>query len=299
MRILRLLAALALGSSALGARGASLPPLRVVTLSTVLSEIAREVGGDQVTVVGLVRPGVDPHTFNPSPADIRAVADAQVVLASGLNLEAYLDRLVAGSGSAGRVLAVGDALPSAVSAPGAPAGGERDPHWWHGLDNMVAATDIVRAEFALARPASAAAFGANARAYQARLRRLKAWAAGEISRLPPDRRHLVTSHDAFGYFARDYGFEVHAILGLSTDSEADARHLAYLIDLIRREGIPTVFAEESANPRLVENLVRETGVRLGATLYADGLGLPGSGAETFESMYRHNVVAIVDGLSPR
>jgi len=299
MRMPRLLAALGLAAAACGAQGAQTPPLRVGSLTTVLSEIAREVGGSHVSVVGLVQPGVDPHTFNPSPADIRAVADAEVVLASGLSLEAYLDRLVAGSGSSGRVVAVGDALPEAVAMAGVPGAGERDPHWWHSLDCMLIATDIVRAEFAKARPAAAADFSANAEAYQARLRGLKAWAAAEIGRLPPNRRHLVTSHDAFGYFARDYGFEVHAISGLSTDSEADARHLAGLIDLIRRERIPAVFAEDSANPRLVENLVRETGVRLGATLYADGLGPPGSGAETYDSMYRHNVRAIVDALSAR
>jgi zinc/manganese transport system substrate-binding protein len=290
-------ATLGLGAVACSARDAQERPLRVVTLSTVLSEIAREVGGDHVSVVGLVRPGVDPHTFNPSPADIRAVADADVVLASGLSLETYLERLVAGSGSNARVLAVGDALPSPISMPGAPGDGEKDPHWWHSLDCMMLATDIVRAEFARERPACAVAFSANARAYQARLQSLKAWAAGEIDKLPPGRRHLVTSHDAFGYLARDYGFEVHAISGLSTDSEADARHLASLVDLVRREKIPAVFAEDSANPRLVENLVRETGVRLGATLYADGLGPLGSGAETYEAMFRHNVRAIVEALS--
>ena len=294
MRISRARVVLVLAAAACGARGAQTAPLRVATLSTVLSEIAREVGGSQVSVVGLVRPGVDPHSFNPSPADVRAVADAEVVLASGLSLEAYLDRLVAASGSVGRVVAVGDALPAAAGTQG-----ERDPHWWHSLDCMLAATGIVQAEFARARPAAAAEFSANAEAYRARLRALKAWAAGQIGRLPPNRRHLVTSHDAFGYFARDYGFEVHAISGLSTESEADARHLAGLIDLIRREAIPAVFAEESANPRLVENLVRETGVRIGATLYADGLGPPGSGAETYDSMYRHNVRAIVDALSAR
>ena len=268
-----------------------------MTLSTVLSEIARVVGGDHVAVVGLVRPGVDPHTFNPSPADIRAVADADVVLASGLSLETYLDRLVAGSGSNARVVAVGDALPSPISMSGASGEGEKDPHWWHSLDDMMLATDIVRAEFARARPAHAVGFSANARAYQARIQSLKEWAADEIGKLPPGRRHLVTSHDAFGYLARDYGFEVHAISGLSTDSEADARHLASLVDLVRRENIPAVFAEDSANPRLVENLVRETGVRLGATLYADGLGPIGSGAETYEAMFRHNVRSIVEALS--
>jgi zinc/manganese transport system substrate-binding protein len=275
------------------AQGERPRPIRVVTLSTVLTEIARQVGGDQVLVVGLVRAGVDPHSFSPSPADIRAIYDADVVLASGLSLEAYLDRLVASSGSSGSVVSVGDALPSVISL----AGGERDPHWWHSIGNMVLATDIVRAELARARPASAGRFAASARAYQSQLENLKTWAAAEIGKLPPNRRHLVTSHDAFGYFARDYGFSIHPINGLSTDSEADARHLAGLIDLIRREKIPAVFAEDSANPRVVENLLRETGVRLGGTLYADGLGPPGSGAESFEAMYRHNVRTIVAALS--
>ena len=162
---------------------------------------------------------------------------------------------------------------------------------------MIAAADLVRAEFSRERPASADAFARNALAYRRRLAALKAWVSAEVARLPPARRQLVTSHDAFGYFARDYGFAIHSINGLSTESEADARHLAALIDLIRREKIRAVFAESSANPRLVANLLEETGARLGGTLYADGLGPAGSGAESYEAMYRHNVLAIVGALS--
>jgi zinc/manganese transport system substrate-binding protein len=286
-----------LGLAACAALGGATPPLRVATLGTVLGEIASQVGGGRAAVVNLIAPGVDPHTFNPSPADMRALVDADIVLASGLSLEGYLDRLAARLGPRGRVLAVGDALPGTLTAPGAGPGGERDPHWWHSIDNMGRAVDLVRAEFAAARPGDADTFAANARAYQARLDSLKAWVAAQIATLPPGRRQLVTSHDAFGYFARDYGFTVHAIGGLSTEGEADARHVARLIDLIRREKIRSVFAESSANPRLVADLLGETGARLGGTLYADGLGPPGSGAETYDSMYRHNVRAIVDGLS--
>jgi zinc/manganese transport system substrate-binding protein len=272
-------------------------PLRVVTLGTVLAEIAVQVGGSDAEVVNLVQPGVDPHTFNPSPADIRTLVDADLVLASGLRLEGYLDRLVASVGPRDRVVAVGDALPLVLSTPGPGAGAEKDPHWWHSIDNMLFAVDLVRAEFARARPGHAEVFARNAREYRRRLEALKAWVSAEVAVLPPDRRQLVTSHDAFGYFAHDYGFSIHAINGLSTESEADARHLAGLIDLIRRERIHAVFAESSANPRLVANLLDETGVRLGGTLYADGLGPPGSGAETYEAMYRHNVLAIVGALS--
>lgn len=282
--------------AALAGQG-SPPPIRVVTLSTVLAEIAQEVGGREAEVVNLVRSGVDPHTFNPSPADIRTLIDADVVLASGLGLEGYLGRLVASIGPRGRVVAVGDALPAVLWIRRAGSGGEKDPHWWHSIDNMLFAADLVRAELTRARPESADVFGRNAMAYGRRLSALKAWAAAEIATLPPARRQLVTSHDAFGYFARDYGFAIHPINGLSTESEADAKHLAGLIDLVRREKIRAVFAESSANPRLVANLLDETGVRLGGTLYADGLGPAGSGAESYEAMYRHNVLAIVGALA--
>ena len=289
-------ALLVLGLAACAAAGApeQSRPLRVVTLSTVLTEVARAVGGTEADVTGLVLPGVDPHSFNPSPADIRAVVDADLVLASGLNLEAYLDRLVAAAGPGRRVVAVGDSLPLVLSAPG--DGGEKDPHWWHSIADMVAAVDRVRAEFTRLRPGSADLFARNAAAYAAGLQGLRAWVSAEVALLPPARRELVTSHDAFGYFAHDYGFTVHPINGLSTESEADARHLAGLVDLIRRERIPAIFVESSANPRLVENLLGETGARLGGTLYADGLGPPGSGAESYEAMYRRNVSTIVGAL---
>jgi ABC-type Zn uptake system ZnuABC Zn-binding protein ZnuA len=253
------------------------------------------VGGDAAVVTGLVRAGVDPHTFNPSPADIRAVVDADLVLASGLHLEAYLDRLVASSGPRGRVIAVGDALPLILTGPG----GEQDPHWWHSIGDVIAAVDLVRREFDRERPRSSAEFDRNARAYRAALESLKAWVSLELVALPAPGRQLVTSHDAFGYFAHDYGFTVHPIIGTSTESEADARHVARLVDVIRERHIRAIFAEATANPRIVRNLLEETGAALGQPLFADGLGAPGSGAETYDAMVRHNVAAIVEGLAPR
>jgi len=279
------------------AAGGGAPPLNVVTLNSVLTEVAREVGADAVHVTGLVRPGVDPHTFSPTPADIRTLADADLVLASGLSIEAYVDRLVAGSVFGGRVVRVGDRVPLVLSLPGRGGSGERDPHWWHSIANVIAAAEIVRGELARLRPESAADFARNAARFQGRLAQLQSWAAREVDRLPPGRRLLVTSHDAFGYLAHDYGFEVHPVNGLSTESEADAKHLASLVDLIRRQKVRSVFVESSANPRLVEKLLQETGARMGGRLYADGLGAAGSGAEDYVSMYRSNIATIVDGLS--
>ncbi|MFI5357918.1 MAG: metal ABC transporter solute-binding protein, Zn/Mn family [Opitutales bacterium] len=288
----RLALVMLLGLPSLAAAERPERQLRVVALNTVLAEIVREVGDDWVVVNGLVRPGVDPHTFEPSAADLRAMVDADLVLASGLQLESYLDRLVAKIGPAGRVVVVGDALPSVLSL----AGGEKDPHWWHSIDNVLFATDLVQAELTRLRPARAAEFVRNAQSYRQQLLALKTWVATELATLPPARRQLVTSHDAFGYFARDYGFTIHPIAGLSTDAEPDARHLANLIDLLRREHIRAVFAESSVNSNLVANLVAETGVRLGGTLCADGLGPADSDAATYEAMYRHNVRTIIDAL---
>jgi zinc/manganese transport system substrate-binding protein len=270
----------------------------VVTLSTVLTEIAGEVGGAEVSVSGLVRPGVDPHMFNPSPADIRMLVDADLVLASGLSLEPYLDRVVAGSAPKGRIVEVGDRVPLVLAASGRSGAGQRDPHWWHSIGNVIFAVDLVRSELAGLRPESSGVFAANAGRYRRRLEALQSWASREVEKLPPGRRILVTSHDAFGYLAHDYGFTVRPISGLSTESEADARHLAGLADFVRAERVKAVFVENSASPRLVESLLEETGARLGGTLYADGLGPAGSGADDYASMYRHNLSAIVDALAP-
>ena len=284
-------------------------PLRVVTLNTVLTEIARAVGAEDVRVTGLLQPGVDPHGFQPSPADIRTATEADVVLASGLHLEAFLEHIIANTSAGHRLVLVGDNLPGLITestlhthshAPGASAcnanHGERDPHWWHSIENVLFATELVRAEFTRQRPALAERFNANSQVYRQKLLSLKAWAEGEVAKIPPARRLLFTSHDAFGYLARDYGFKVHALSGLSTDGEPNARHMARLIDLIRKEKVKAVFAENSVNSRLIKQLVAETGVKLGGTLYADGLGTADSPAATYESMMRHNLSTLVNAL---
>jgi zinc/manganese transport system substrate-binding protein len=307
----RFIVALAVAVFALAGRAlaADDQPLKIVTLSTVLTEIAHAVAGDHATVVGVVRPGVDPHTFEPSPTDIRAIVDADLVLASGLHLEGYLEQLVAHSGAHGRIVPVGDALPMVLAFPSGPdtseevptrpdavGKGELDPHWWHSIDNVIFATDVVRDECVRLRPAQAETFSRSAQAYEQRLIALQSWVAQEVATLPPARRQLVTSHDAFGYFARNYGFTVHALNGLSTDGETDAKHVARLIDLIKSLRIKAVFAEDSVNPKLIENLVAETHVQLGGALYADGFGPPDSDGANYEAMYRHNVRTIVEAL---
>jgi zinc/manganese transport system substrate-binding protein len=301
-----LLGVLLFGFTCLAAFCADAAPLRVVTLSTVLTEIAQQVGGENVKVDGIVRPGIDPHAFDPSAADMRALTEADLVLASGLQLDSYPDRLVTQFKGKGAALLVGARLPISLTVSqtnhlefhhdSKSASGEIDPHWWHSLENVSLATDLVRDELTKLRPSLGEQFAARASAYHTRLSELKSWADTEFRQVPPAERYLITSHDAFGYLAHDYGFEVHAISGLSTEGEPNAKHLAALIDLIRRKKIRAVFAENNVNPSVIANLVAETGVKLGGTLHADGLGPSDSDASTYEAMYRHNVRTIVEGL---
>ena len=287
-------------------------PLRVVTLHTVLTELSREVGGTHVTVTPLLRPGIDPHHFEPSPADVARLRNADLVVAAGLGLETYLARLQSGLRT-GLVLEVGALLPNPLKGVlctedhGTGTGGtahrhlhdhgpsEVDPHWWHSLEALLSVVDIVARRLTELRPAGGAEFAQNASATRARLVKLQSWAQAEVATLPPDRRVLVTSHDAFGYLAREFGFTVHPILGASTADEASPRHLAAVIDLVRRQRVRTVFAEATSSPRLLETLARETKVRLGPPLWADGLGTEPENA-TIEAMFRHNLSTIVTGL---
>jgi zinc/manganese transport system substrate-binding protein len=274
-------------------------PLRVVTLHTVLTEIAQEVGGAQVAVIPLLKAGMDPHVYEPAPGDIRRLKSADLVLAAGLDLETYLNRL-APEIPAGRLVRVGDELPGLIEGECTHDHHDHDHdhgfdhHWWHGFTQMHAAVDLVARELSIRRPAAASDFARRAAAYQDRLAALRTWVVAELAAVPGERRQLVTSHHAFGYFAHEHGFATHPLLGNSTAAEADAREVARIVRLIQRRSIRTVFAENSVNPRLIEAIVRDTGARLGPPLYADGLGT--GEAATYEGMMRHNVSAIVSGL---
>jgi len=274
--------------------------LQVASFSTVLTEIAQQVGGTHVTVAGLVKPGQDPHEYQPTPADLQQAASAKLILLSGKHLENYLEKVQQATGGKAEALAVGDSLPTLKMKAeeddsSKSAGGMiEDPHWWNSVANVERATDIVRDEFIKLDPANKADYEANARAYQEKLKTLAEWAKRTIADLPRDKRKLVTSHDAFQYFARDYGFRIYAIEGVSTETEPSNRHVAELIEQIKKQGVKAIFLESTLNPKVSSEITKETGAKIGGTLYADGLG-DGDGA-TYDGMIRHNVTTIVNAL---
>jgi len=277
--------------------------LQVASLSTVLTDIARNVGGDKVEVVNIVKPGIDPHEFEPTPGDIKTISQAKVVLVSGLGFEGYLDKLRAAVGGGPVFVVVGDAIKPIMTdaedddhdhGSAHKDGKVPDPHWWHSVPNVKIATRVIRDAFVQADPAEAEAFEGNAQAYLEKLDGLGKWVKLEVAKLPKDKRILITSHDALGYFARDNGFAIHPVQGISTADQPSSRKVRELIEEIKTEGVKAIFAENIENPKVLSEITKETGAKLGGTLYADGLGK--DEANTYESMMRHNVTTIVSAL---
>jgi ABC-type Zn uptake system ZnuABC Zn-binding protein ZnuA len=268
-------------------------PVKVVSFSTILSEIATQVGGDAVTVVGLVKPDVDPHEYEPKPDDLKQLGDARLVLASGKNIEHYLPKLQAGVSASAVIVKVGDQIPS-LKMTEENVGVIEDPHWWHSVANVEKATKVIRDALIQVDPEAKATFEKNAGAYLAKLAALDTWVKKKVAELPRDRRELVTSHDAFQYFAKQYGFRIYAIEGVSTEQEASAKQVDDLIAVIKKEGVKAIFLENTLNPKVSTEITRETGAKIGGTLYADGLGA-GEGS-TYEGMVKHNVSTIVEAL---
>ena len=267
----------------------------VSTFSTVLTEIAEQVGGPRVIVTGHVKPGVDPHQFEPKASDMKTVSEARLILLSSKQMESYIDKLKESTGTKAMVVQIGNDLASLRMKDEHDATRTvEDPHWWHSIAQMQKATHIVANALAQLSPPDEEMFLANAARYGAKLDALAKWARQQIAQLPRDQRKLVTSHDAFQYFAREHGFTVYAVEGLSSAEQPSPRHVAEIIALIKAQRVKAIFAENFNNPKVLQEITREAGVKLGGELYADGLGE--GAAATYEGMYRHNVSTIVEGL---
>ena len=285
------------------ASGAAHAELKVASLHPLLGDLARQVGGKNVQVIDLLKPGMDAHHFEPSAKDLGSIKGVSVVLASGKHLESYLGKLADSLGSGTKIVEVGKTIPSIKIEAGnevfmccpAHAAGGIDPHWWHSADNMRRAARVVADEFSKADPANEAAYRANADAAGERIAALKSWAQQQISAIPKGDRKLVTAHLSFSYFCKEYGFKMVPLLGASREDEASPKYIVETIKMIREHHIRAVFPEDQANPKVLAEIVRETGVKVGRDLVADGTSPK---VNTFETMLKHNVESIVDALKP-
>jgi len=277
--------------------------LRVVATTTIVADLVRELAGDRVALDALMGPGVDPHLYVASERDVDRLMAADVIVFSGLHLEGKLTDLLEELGARGRpTIAVADGLPEERLRHADGFSGAHDPHVWFDVALWREGARHVAERLAALDPADAPAYRADGQRYVAELERLDAWVRGEVGRIPPTARILVTAHDAFGYFGAAYGIEVAAVQGISTSAEAGSADLQHLADLVAARRVPAIFLESSVPPRIVEALeaaVRSRGfeVRLGGSLYSDALGEAAGPAGTYVGMVRHNVTTIVGALA--
>ena len=265
--------------------------LKVVTTFTILGDMVRNVGREHIALTTLVGPDGDAHVYEPTPADARSLAQADVVVVNGLGFEGWIDRLVKVSGYKGPVVVASEGVAALTVEENRP-----DPHAWQDLANgRLDVANIARA-LAAADPAHADDYRRRAEAYDRELAALDRDIRSQLGAFPADRRKLITSHDAFQYFGRAYGIDFRAPVGVSTESEPSAGEVAALIRQMRDEGIRALFVENITDPRLVEQLAREAGAVVGGRLYSDSLSGPTGPAPTYLDMFRHNAGEIAKAV---
>ena len=265
--------------------------LNVVASFSILSDFVRKIGGEHVSVTTLVGPDGDAHVFVPAPGDVKRVADAKLVFVNGLGFEGWLPRLVKSAGGKAAIVTVTSGITPLKHGSGA------DSHAWQSVANAKVYVTNIRDALAAADPANAEAYKSNAGAYLADLDALDREVREAVAQIPPSRRKVISTHDAFGYFAAAYGVEFIAPVGVSTESAASARDVARIITQIRTAKIPAVFLENISDPRLIRRISAETGARVGGTLYSDSLTGEKGDSPTYIAMVRHNIKALTSALA--
>ncbi len=322
-RLLPLLAAASLAISVSAAAEASdkasaAEPVKAVASFSILADMVRNVGGDRVEVTELVGPDGDAHEFNPTPADAKKLARADIFFVNGLGFEGWMERLETSSGFEGATVVASTGIKPRemheehgdhASGDDHDAGheehpedhdhdhGDMDPHAWQDLANGEIYVANIRDGLIAADPGGKAIYEANAEKYLAALKAEDAAVKTALGALPQSRRRIITSHDAFGYFGDAYGLEILAPEGVSTASEPSAKDVATIIRQIRKDKIPAVFLENVTNAKILEQIATESGAKIGGTLYSDALSGPDGPAPTYLDMFRHNVGTLTAALS--
>lgn len=269
-------------------------PVNAVASFSILGDMVARVGGDRVALTTIVGPNADTHVYEPTPADAANVSKAQVFFISGLGFEGWMDRLVEATGYKGPLVVASDG----VSSRSMDEDGKTitDPHAWQSLSNGLIYVANIAKGLCAVDAEGCATYEANAKTYSDEISALDAQVKAEIAGVPEAKRKVITTHDAFGYFGAAYGVTFEAPEGVSTESEASAADVAKLIEQIRKEGVTALFVENMSDGRLVEQIGRETGVKLGGELYADALSRKDEGAATYLDMFRHNVALLVPAM---
>ena len=272
--------------------------LPVLTSFSILADLVRVVGGERVAVTALVGPDEDAHVFEPKPLDAKNMLQTRLLVVNGLGFEPWTQKLVKAAGYAGQTVVASQGVSArTLQAEKGRTLAETDPHAWQDPGNVVLYVRNIAAALGKLDPAGRPSYQSNSDAYIKEVQALDSWAKEQFAGLPPGKRKVITSHDAFGYFAAHYQLRFLAPQGVSTDAEPSAREVAQLIQQIQREKIRAVFIENMSNPKLLAQLAKDAGVTLGPSLYADALSGPDKPGSTYLKMMRYNVTQLVAGMA--
>ena len=273
---------------------ATAAPIEAVASFSILGDMVQVVGGDRLHVTTIVGPNADTHVYEPRPSDAAAVAGADVFFINGLGFEGWMDRFVEATGYKGTLVTVSDGVASHEMDEDGEA--VTDPHAWQSLKNGGLYVENIAKGLCAVDAAGCTTYTANADAYVAELTMLDATVREQLEAVPAEKRKVITTHDAFGYFSEAYGVAFLAPEGISTDAEPSAADVAKLIIQIKSEGVSALFVENMSDPRLIQQIANETGVTLGGELYADALSEPDGPAATYIDMFRHNVGLLIPAM---
>ncbi|MER8866294.1 zinc ABC transporter substrate-binding protein AztC [Mesorhizobium sp. M0751] len=288
--------------TALGASSAFAEPLKVVASFTIIADFAKNVGGDRIDLTTIVGPDGDAHVYEPSPADAVAMAKADIVLVNGLHFEGFLQRLVDASATKASIAVLTKGVTpinfkpefAEADAEGANTDGKTatDPHAFQSIANARIYVKNIADAFCTADAAGCDSYKANAAAYTQKLDALEGEVQAAIQSIPQEKRVVITSHDAFGYFEKAYGLTFLAPEGVSTESEPSAADVAKLVSQVKQDKAAAIFVENITNPRLIEQIASETGIKVGGTLYSDALSQPDGPAATYIDLMHNNIAQI-------
>jgi len=285
-----------LAAAVLSTAGYAADKIPVVASFSILGDLVRVVGGDRVNVSTLVGPNEDAHEFEPKPADAKSIVQSRLFVVNGLGFEHWAQKLAKSANYKGATVVASTGVKARTMASDDGKGVETDPHAWQNPENVVLYVRNIATGLAKLDPEGAASYKANSEAYVKELQTLDSWAKEQFASLPKDKRKVITSHDAFDYFAAHYGIRFLAPQGISTDAEPSAKQVAQLIKQIQREKINAVFLENMSTPKLLEQISKDAGATVGASLYADALSVPGQPGATYLEMARYNVSALLAGM---
>lgn len=270
---------------------------QIVATSTIIADLAKEVGGEDIQLTGILQPGTDPHVYEPVPADSRVLETADLILYNGYNLEPGLIKLMNAAGGNARKLAVGEVVKPLQLDKGK---GEvvPDPHVWGSAENAVAMVNAIRDGLIELSPKDREKYTQRALELTDELKQLHSWINQQIQTIPPNNRQLVTTHDAFQYYGRAYGIAIAGtLIGISTEEQPSAQTVKRLVDSIKKIGVPAIFAETTINPALIKTVAQEAGIKLAANeLYSDSIGAKGSDGDSYIKMMEANTRTIVEAL---